>query len=342
MFFSGYGRGKRPVRASLHEKNPWSLSSHRAGDPKAEDARFNPFDLNLFAGWLSDPKADADAMHRVGKHHYVRERSHPPAQRVGAAIFVPYLAKLGDFDRELVQAIADASEEDCATVLQEIVQQEWVEHARAAQWQKESPGKPLPATWRIEPNVARRMLKYFSEAEDQKSLWSTTLERLRPIVARRVLSRPWSELSLEYFVVAFELMASTPDEALGWWREVEAKIVHDRAWSWGMEIIGAIRAREWTADSPLAPGTAPLVVWAMLGATETALQTKLRIEGSALQSSWSTVCTQLAGNIRREPSVYAIAPRPVSQARGAGSTRPCPRATYPSSNTFSIRSRPCL
>jgi hypothetical protein len=280
-------RTQKALREGVRDKVR-SLSLMGRPDEPEESRRFNPFDLSVYSGWLSDPSVDLEAVHAAGKHHYVRERIVRPLNE-WVRPFVPYLAKLGDFDRELVRAIVDLPDRDCETALQEIVAQEWVQRAVASQWQKDEQGQTLQTTWRIEPNVARRMAQYFAKAEEQKEAWQAVQKKLRAILPDLVLARPWSELSVEYFVVAFELLSTTPEKAFDWWRRVELKIVRDGRWEWGRTIHSAIVSRDWALETPGEGGDDGELVWGMLGATDVAMQAKLGIEGQALQSAWSGV-----------------------------------------------------
>lgn len=249
----------------------------------AMEPGFNPYDLNLYASWLTakadssqDAPVDPVALLQGGAHFYVRERI---VRRVADVVrpWLPYLVYLRHFDRTLLAEVTGKSGPAFEATLQEITCQEWIQAEWGAQWQlsQAGPAKALE-TWRVDENIRVRLARYY--LDEEPAVWESAAARLRERLPGLILSRPWSQLTLDYFEVACLLLLATPTVGYAWWRGVEEKISRDRAWLWGMEIV----ERLFVALDHDASGKTPNILRAAVLATNAALRTKLGMKPSLL------------------------------------------------------------
>jgi hypothetical protein len=310
-FFSGYGRGKRPVPPGLRDK---VRELSRIEQPGAEVERYNPFDLNLYASWVTQDEKSAATLLFAQAHLYARERI---VNRVSRLIrpLLPFIARIGEFDRALLAELVTVDGTEFENILEEVTSQEWVDPVRGAQLNSTSGQADLATTWRVNRNIAQRLVRFFVDARDngnaESAEWQDSSRRLRQLLPRMVLERPWHELTLDYVAVAIELLAQEPPQFIQWWAKVERKIVAERAWDWVKQILATARARE-TGVAQQLP-VAPLLL-----ATELVLRTKLSLpnpDGPSLQSDWITVGQQASGDPLLADLAYRAAAGSVAALR---------------------------
>jgi hypothetical protein len=268
--------GHRPLDASV-------LVAQSRREAVERETRYNPFELDLYAAWLTAADIeDPERLLSADEHQYTRERI---VQRVNERIqpWLPIVAQLGHLDQALLERLAWEPETIVANVVSEITAQEWIEPERGAVW-TDVPDAPsgTETTWVVHPRVQQRLARFF-RAEEEES-WRRARTRLRSILPDFVLERPWSALVPEYFVVAFDVLCDTPDAAAQWWQEVEKKIVRDAAWPWASEVLARLKDQGAPADRDTW-STHPLQ--AMLLVTEAVVMRRQRFDGRRFTHAWN-------------------------------------------------------
>jgi hypothetical protein len=261
---------QRGISADLHEG---ILDLSKSSDDTTE-IRYNPFDVDLYAGWAATGGLTRDNLHTAGRHHYVRERI-VARLRDDVRTWIPHLTILGRVDEALVAEFV-GNFDDPARLWPEIRQQEWVDMDRGAVEQTND----LPvAFWNVDQQVRKKLRAYYMD--EMTIAWSDACRQLAGVLERITIDRDWRLLTPSYFQVAAELMQSDPKRAAQWWTKVEEKILNTDNWDWANRITAALldNGRESESHALSAP----------IRALRANVQMRASAEDESLEGLWSAV-----------------------------------------------------
>lgn len=212
----------------------------------APEKQHYPYDIDLYASWATGPGGlDPKKIKAEGSHYYIKDRI---VDRVSYILrpWLPDLALLGRFDRSLLEKLTGVLGPDFDDLWNYIVQQEWTETDRNAQ---------RDAVWGIEPHLRERVLSYYRD-RDSNSL-RNSLERTADLLLGITLTRPFSELTPDYFEACLEVTSGEPERAAEWWEAVERKIAAEEHWDWGRQLTDLLLDDESIAGRAI-PGIGPV------------------------------------------------------------------------------------
>jgi hypothetical protein len=242
-------------------------SGHRAAG--VDGPRYNPFDLDLLAAWAATSTGPGEM--QEGANVYIRDRI---AGRLESPLheYLPDLAIMGRFDREMFELLTGFSGEACDLLWEKIRSQEWIDVDRSARANGE--------VYLIEQHLRERILSYY---QSNAMIWNAARQRVRPVLGRITLERQWSDLDHAYFLAAMDVMGDYPVKAADWWAEVERKIARDGVWDWARDITSPL------LDTNDPANLRQTGLYAAVAATS--CSAALRFTPSELGSMWEEVLT---------------------------------------------------
>lgn len=182
---------------------------------------YYPYDLDLYATWITgDPSFDPAKL-SAGKHVYVKDRIVNRAQ-YELRPWLPHLTILGRFDQNMVTQLTELTPRDAAALWELLVQQEWTEPYQDAQREE---------VWALLPRARTRLLAYY--ADEEPELFRAARQRISELLRRITLERPFRDLTPEYFEACLEVSIDEPMPAALWWDAVERKLADEERWDWG-------------------------------------------------------------------------------------------------------------
>jgi hypothetical protein len=196
---------------------------------KAEtDQRYNPFDVDLFASLASSETQPTPEQMAKGTETFVRERI---ANRLSVDMrgILVELAILGRSDRELLEILTGRQGAAFDAIWDDLKEQEWSDVDRSAQEGAE--------IWGMDPHVRERVCRFF---RTDVVAWHTARQRLKPLLRRITIERPWKDLMPSYFIVALDVLSDEPEDAARWWTEVERRLAVNGAWEWARDITALL------------------------------------------------------------------------------------------------------
>ncbi|HVF89861.1 MAG TPA: ATP-binding protein, partial [Blastocatellia bacterium] len=198
--------------------------------PGDKDARYNPFDLALYADWVSeDPKLSVDVIASGETDPYIDMRIIRRINQPNVQALLPAVVLLRRFDKKMLRPALRASEAAFAEAYREISDQEWIEC---------QPDEALNTTFlEINQSLYPRLRKYYdhpsrsSRLEDAKS-------RLAPNLAEMVRDRPLRDLDVNHVDAALCLLP--PPQAATLWDGLSRRIAAEVEWGWAQKVAGHI------------------------------------------------------------------------------------------------------
>jgi hypothetical protein len=276
-----------PVGAKFHEGilrvSQWELGQEFTDLSPAPPGlasgveRYNPYNLFLYAGWVTAD--DTIAPEKLRGHHYIRERI-VNRLREDLKACLPYLTVLGRFDQELIREL-QGGDEDVSGLWDEIRQQEWTDIERSSGGNSDQ----LAITfWHLDHHLLERFQSFYEE--EMPGPWFAARRRVAEVLERLTIDRDWVLLTPSYFDVAATLLRDEPIRAAAWWRKVENKILETGAWEWADRITAAMLDIEGSLGPTLQDSAHPL------DAPVRALRANVQMRSShteILDSLWSDV-----------------------------------------------------
>jgi len=204
--------------------------------------RYNPFDLDLYAGWVrAEPGMDAAALRGGGSDHYVEARivgrlKNPEVERL-----LPAVLALRRFDRDMLRLAFDGAEDALVDAERELASSEWIDV---------QPDAALDTTFlEVDRSLHPRLEAHFQR--ERRGELATASRRLAPGLAAMVDSRRPDRLSVEHVAAALRLL--DPPDAARLVDRLAMRVIEDAAWGWAATVGERLLA----LDSPLADHAHP-------------------------------------------------------------------------------------
>ena len=191
--------------------------------PPDSEPRYNPFDLNLYAGWArEDPSLRAETIAQGTTDPYVALRIIRRLGRTDLERLLPAVTLLGRFDRSMLRGELPGSDEKFEDAYRDLSSQEWIDY---------QPDPSLHTTFlEVDRNLRPRLLAYYRGDPDRSFLLNRAQDRLGPALARLVRERPLEETGVDLIDAAMRLLS--PADAARLWDRVADKIRSECRWPW--------------------------------------------------------------------------------------------------------------
>lgn len=299
------GSGRQPISPELAEamltaspEAPFVLKVSWLGAAALRDgtARYNPFQLALYADWfLEEPNLSQENIVAGGTDPYVEKRLLGRLRHPDVLAALPYLALLRRADEALLRKVLGRLEERAfADVFRELCQLEWLEYTVAASGSSQQVF--LEIERHLRPRVERCLqvtrARDLGQARAELGPWL----RVLVLEANGKAALPTGRIAVEHLEAALRLLPGV--EATEVWALVEERIAQEAAWSWARQVCERLLAEDegsWDStpsSSPSVALVAPRAVRAHLRATFlSALQ---RLDSSRVTSTaWEDVQADL-------------------------------------------------
>lgn len=239
---------------------------------KPPEARYNPYDLDTYAAWVSaDASLSAERLSLAGPHLYVKERIidrlNPVVRRI-----LPSLAILERFDGEIIQAIIGKGE-STTNYIGEVLSQEWIQSDIAGTLE----------TWRIDSLLRERLLRYYQE--ESRSAFGSARQALSDLLPGFIGERPFSRLTPQLFSACLDVLLDRPVAAAKWWEEIETRIASEAQWEWASELMKFLQPATEAISKSREPLKAALLATHAAVALHTSGQNDLSIWDAVLESA---------------------------------------------------------
>jgi hypothetical protein len=219
--------------------------------PRPDDAepRYNPFDLNLYAGWArGDPALRAETIAQGTTDPYVAIRI---VRRLSPDLdqLLPAITLLRRFDRSMLRGELADSDDRFEAVYTELSSQEWIDY---------QPDPSLNTTFlEVDRNLEPRLKAYFTGDPDRSMLLQQARRRLGPVLARLVRDRPLEQIGVDLIDAAMRLPPARV--AAGLWDNVADKIRVQCDWPWADQRTSRLLGEDGAVASPLHPARAAVI-----------------------------------------------------------------------------------
>ena len=234
-----------------HSKTVASPASIDWDPPRPDDAepRYNPFDLNLYAGWArEDPALRAETIARGTTDPYVAIRI---VRRLSPDLdqLLPAITLLRRLDRSMLRGELADSDDRFEAVYTELSSQEWIDY---------QPDPSLNTTFlEVDRNLAPRLSAYFRGDPDRSMLLQQARRRLGPALARMVRDRPLEEIGVDLIDAAMRMPPAR--EAAGLWDKVADKIRVQCDWPWADQRTSRLLGEDGAVANPRHPARAAVI-----------------------------------------------------------------------------------
>jgi hypothetical protein len=188
--------------------------------PANTQSRFNPFDLALYADWLSElPSLEASTIDSGEIDSYVDIRIVQRIRAQDVLTLMPAVVLLGRFDRDMLRAGFRESDIRFEEAFRELGGMEWIDHQ----------GDFLE----VERNLRPRMLEYYERQRGHEL--EIMRQRLASGLRAQVDGRRPAQLEVEHVDSALRLLDGR--DAADTWQHLAEKIAHDGAWDWAQKVV---------------------------------------------------------------------------------------------------------
>jgi len=214
------------------------------GHQPPEAPRYNPFDLDLIAGWVrGEPDLTIAELRASRSDLYVETRIVGRLKNPDVERLLPAVVALGRFDQEMLLPAFDLGEQALADAERDLASAEWIDVQR---------DEALDTTFlEVDRNLRPRLEAYFRR--EHPGLLREAARRLAPGLSRLVgdPERPLSRLGFDHVDAALRLLP--PAEAARLvdrlaMRVVEEAAAQEGAWGWAATVTERLLAE----GSPLA------------------------------------------------------------------------------------------
>lgn len=185
---------------------------------------YGPFDLSLYASWLTDdPSLGPDQIANADGDPYVEIRIVQRIQPIQLRAALPAIVALGRIDEQtLGEALPGGlTPEAIADLYRALADHEWMEQQRDAHTGQ--------LFLEVEPHLLPRLRKYYGH-ELRAPVADAARRRLVPGLARAVRTSPLGELSVHQIDAALSLLPAADAAAL--WTEVLVRVPLEVDWNW--------------------------------------------------------------------------------------------------------------
>ena len=267
---------------------------------ESTDARYNPYDLDMFAEWAcADPNV-GEAEINAGATQYVKDRI---MKRLDSHIknLLPEIVLLGRFDEKMMRQLIEAKHESFESLFNELISQEWLDVDRNA--------TISGSVWAIDNIMRKRLFSYYESEE--ASMFAKAKKFIADFLCDLTLKRDWTELSTAYFDAAVRALIHNKKRAADWWEQIEKQLAEDGQWTWAKELTDQLLAEDgpvFRADPTVGTQLAdesvlrPAVLATQAAAITHLVGTTPEIDGSALLGIWSEVLEK----VDRHPDLDGI------------------------------------
>ena len=186
----------------------------------AAGPRYTPFELSLYATWISQTKGlTPDEVRNTNLDQYVRTRIVGRIDNRELASLLPVIASMRVVDEQALAHFTGAAASDArvASLLTELRSQEWAEST-------------FGTAFVMQGAIRRRLLDYYGAHEpvayhDARNAAADYLEH-------SLAQQPLREIRVDHLEAALEALQPEPARAAKWWQEFEARILAENAWDW--------------------------------------------------------------------------------------------------------------
>lgn len=195
-----------------------------AGADASSEPLYGPFDLSLYASWLTDdPSLGPEQIAKADGDPYVEIRIVQRIQPIQLRAALPAIVALGRIDEQtLGEALPGGlTPEAIADLYRALADHEWMEQQRDAHTGQ--------LFLEVEPHLLPRLRKYYGH-ELRAPVADAARRRLVPGLARAVRSSPLGELSVHQIDAALSLLPGPDAAAL--WTEVLVRVPLEVDWNW--------------------------------------------------------------------------------------------------------------
>jgi len=200
--------------------------------------RYNPFDLDLYAGWVrAEPGLDVAALRGGGTDRYVEARivgrlKNPEVERL-----LPAVIALRRFDRDMLRLAFDGDEDALADAERELAASEWIDV---------QPDAALDTTFlEVDRSLHPRLEAHYQREH------AAARRRLAPGLAALMDSHRPNRLSVDHVAAALRML--DPADAARLVDRLAMRVIEDAAWGWAATVGERLLA----VDSPLADRAHP-------------------------------------------------------------------------------------
>ncbi len=198
-------------------------SKHRGG--YLSKARFNPFELALYAGWTrDDPELTAEKLRAADANYYIEQRIIGRISNPHLRSLLPAVSLLGSFERETLRELAPAMNADTFDLLfQELASQEWMQIQQF--------------TLAVKSNLRSRLSTYYHSTAAAEL--ATIRQHILPYLKHATLKWPLDRLNVSHVDATLRLLEEEdPHEAAQWWQAMETRLTDEpNAYGWMANLI---------------------------------------------------------------------------------------------------------
>ncbi|SOE97713.1 hypothetical protein SAMN05414139_10871 [Burkholderia sp. D7] len=206
--------------------------------PQEDCPRYNPFDLSLYADWISDvPSLSAETIGSGQTDPYVEMRIVARILDEPVLKMLPTVVLLRRFDVEmLVDLVPD--EQEGRRIFRELGGLEWIDYQHDA--------------LQVDLNLLPRLLRYY-EDESRRHLLDSAREQIGPSLENLVRAKlraadPFAELTVAHIDAALRLCPEGAASAL--WDELDRTITESGNWTWADSVCQYVMSEGNAASDP--------------------------------------------------------------------------------------------
>lgn len=181
-------------------------------------ARYNPFDLALYADWVrEDPRLTPEIINQGKADPYVEMRMINRIRRNDVTRLLPAILLLRRFDKAMLRPAFEGSDAAFTEIYQELGNFEWIEYQP----------EETTAFLEVDRNLYPRLLEYYRHPERR---WSLDVARrdLEAGLHSLMSTLPFNQLHIEYVVTTIKLLPEKDAAIL--WDQLAQKITDHAAW----------------------------------------------------------------------------------------------------------------
>ncbi len=220
-----------PAREAVLDRSREQHTSFQDSATRHAQARYNPFDLSLYADWIAEnPDVAAEEIMSAAIDPYVEVRIIRPLQNSAIRPLLPAVVLLQRFNaamlRPVLASLSDVEFEDTYRMLAD---QEWIEVG---------PGDSLLEMFlEVKRNLVARLRRYFG-APERKLALQCAAEQIAQPLAERVRTIALGDLPFEHLNAALALLPL--QAAAGLLDDLMARVAGNPDWNWVWQVAGRL------------------------------------------------------------------------------------------------------
>ncbi len=214
------------------------------GTSQADDPRFNPFDLSLYANWIrEDPGVVIDQIVSGKTDPYVEMRIVYRLRNTPVEPLLPHIVLWQRFDRAMLEcAVPDLGHTEVEDLFGKLADLEWIDVQQ---------DEDLGAEYlEVDHNLSPRLLAYFREPPRDRALDAAARRLAAPLASlvRERLKQQGSVVGLTFEHLNAALAAAPAAQGAPLWNELMLRIAASGDWTWALNVtsrlLGEARAIE--------------------------------------------------------------------------------------------------